>query len=379
VLTQYKPHSLAEHIGNGEWWGFTGRGRAARVLPPYKGDEDSDWYANTADAIWQNRQFIQRHDPDIVIVLSGDHIYKMDYAEMIRQHRENRANVTLAVQPVPWEDTSRFGLVKLAENNQVLAFQEKPKADPISNLASLGIYVFDAQILLRRLQEDAANAASEKDFGKNVLPAMLAQDRMFGYVFDGYWRDVGTIESFWHAHMETLEPRVSGLDLSGWQLRTNTFDTKLANYFPACFGNTSSVRNSYVARGCVVEGSVERSVLFPGVHVGRGAHIADSVIFPNCVIGEEAAISRCILDKITVLDRGCAICVGSEDPIPNREFPTILDTGITVIGENVLLPRGTAVGPNVLVFPGTRPADLPGSQLHAGSTIMPKPNGGAVY
>ncbi|MGI8906842.1 MAG: glucose-1-phosphate adenylyltransferase family protein [Candidatus Sumerlaeaceae bacterium] len=373
VLTQYKPHSLTEHIGTGEWWGFTGRDRTARILPPYKGDEDSDWYANTADAIWQNRQFIQRFDPDLVIVLSGDHIYKMDYAEMIRQHVQRRADVTVAVQPVPWEDTSRFGLVQLAEDGRVLRFQEKPKVEPISNLASLGIYVFDAQTLLRRLQEDANDPNSQKDFGKNVLPAMLAQDRMFGYVFEGYWRDVGTIESFWHAHMETLEPETSRLDLRSWGLRTNTYDSKVANYFPAAIGASATVRNSYIGRGCVVEGTVERSVLFPGVRISRGARVTDSVVFPNCMIGEEAHVHRCIMDKSTALDRSCAIGTGDEN-IANQQFPDLLDTGITVIGENVLLPPGTSVGRNVLIFPGTRPMDLPGSQIAAGSTIQPQMN-----
>lgn len=378
VLTQYKPHSLAEHISSGEWWGFTGRGRTAQVLPPYKGDEDSDWYANTADAIWQNRQFIQRYDPDLVVVLSGDHIYKMDYAEMIRQHLQRRAEVTVAVQPVPWEDTSRFGLVQLDEAERVVSFQEKPKKDPISNLASLGIYVFDAQLLLRRLQEDAADPTSEKDFGKNVLPAMLAQDRMYGYVFEDYWRDVGTIESYWHAHMETLHPTASRLDLGSWGIRTNTFDPKLANYFPACLGNSAGVKESYIGRGCVVEGTVERSVLFPGVRVGRGAHVVDSVILPNCVIGEESRVHRCIVDKATAFDRGCVIGAGEDFTVSNQDFPDLLNTGITVIGENVLLPPGTTLGRNVLVFPSVRPSDLPGSQVQTGSTIQPLADAAAL-
>jgi glucose-1-phosphate adenylyltransferase len=374
ILTQYKPHSLTEHIGTGEWWGFTGRDRTARILPPYKGDEDSDWYANTADAIWQNRQFIQRFDPDVVIVLSGDHIYKMDYAEMIRQHNQRRADVTVAVQPVLWEDTSRFGLVQLAEDGRVLRFQEKPKSDPISNLASLGIYVFDAQTLLRRLQEDAADPNSQKDFGKNVLPAMLAQDRMYGYVFDGYWRDVGTIESFWHAHMETLEPATSRLELAAWGLRTNTYDPRLSNYFPATIASTATVRQCFIGRGCVVEGTVEKSVLFPGVRVGRGAHVIDSVIFSNCVIGEEAQVRRCIVDKATAIDRSCAVGSSAQETVANQEVPDLLDSGITVVGENVLLPPSTAVGANVLIYPSTRPIDLPSSQIGDGMTIRPQMN-----
>jgi len=340
----------------------------ARILPPYKGDEDNDWYSNTADAIWQNREFITRFDPDIVVILSGDHIYHMDYAEMIRQHQQRRADVTIAVQEVPWEDTSRFGLVEVAEDMRVKRFQEKPKANPVSNLASLGIYVFDAQILLRRLEEDAANCESEKDFGKNILPAMLEQDKMYAHLFDGYWRDVGTIESFWQAHMEMLEPQKSGLDLSRWDLRTNCHDLPLSNFFPATMGKDARVSQSVIGRGCVIHGTVERSVLFPGVVVRPGARISDSVVMPDCILRDEVILETCVVDKGTVFERGCA--VGKGDPeVTNREHPDYLHTGITLVGENVLLPQGTRVGKNVLIYPGTKPADLRSSDISCGQTI----------
>lgn len=368
VLTQYKPHSLSDHIGCGEAWGFSGRHRSARILPPYKGDEDNDWYSNTADAIWQNRQFIRRYDPDIVLILSGDHIYHMDYAEMIRVHLDRKADATIAVQQVPWEDTSRFGLVEVAEDMRVKAFQEKPKSNPLSNLASLGIYVFDAQVLLKRLEEDAADLNSEKDFGKNILPAMLAQDRMYGHEFKGYWRDVGTLESFWQAHMELLDPEVSGLRMSEWNLQTNMYDPHLANYFPAAIKNGAKVSDSIIGRGCIVQGTVEKSILFPGVIVGAGARITESVILPDTVIAADAVINRCIIDTDSIIDRGCAVGNPHARTV-NHEFPELLNCGITLIGEKALLPPGSRVGGNVLLYPGMKPMDMPGSDVGDGLTV----------
>lgn len=368
ILTQYKPHSLSEHVGCGEAWGFTGRDRTARILPPYKGDEDNDWYANTADAIWQNREFIRRYDPDVVLVLSGDHIYKMDYAEMIRQHLKRKADATIAVQEVPWEDTSRFGLVQVAEDMRVKAFQEKPKSNPLSNLASLGIYVFDAQVLLRRLEQDAANPNSKKDFGGDVLPAMLEQDKMYAHLFDGYWRDVGTIESYWQAHMELLDPALSKLDMAKWGLQTNMYDPHLGNYFPATVHRDAVVKDSIVGRGCVVEGTVERSVLFPGVRVGPGAHITESVVLPNCIISAEALVRRCIMDTDCILDRGCRVGNPNAEQL-NHEFPDLLYSGVTLLGQDVLLPQGSEVGGNVLLYPGVKPEEMPSSHLADGCTV----------
>ncbi len=368
VLTQYKPHSLSDHIGCGEAWGFSGRHRSARILPPYKGDDDNDWYSNTADAIWQNRQFIRSHDPDLVLILSGDHIYHMDYAEMIRVHLDRKADATIAVQQVPWEDTSRFGLVEVAEDLRVKAFQEKPKSNPMSNLASLGIYVFDAQVLLKRLEEDAADPNSEKDFGKNILPAMLAQDRMYGHEFKGYWRDVGTIDSFWQAHMELLDPELSGLRIAEWNLQTNMYDPHLANYFPAAIERGAAVSDSIIGRGCVIQGTVEKSVLFPGVKVGPGARITESVILPGTVIAADAVINRCIIDTDSIIDRGCTVGNPHAKTI-NLDFPDLLNCGISLIGEKVLLPQGSRIGGNVLLYPGMQPNDMPGSDVGDGMTI----------
>jgi glucose-1-phosphate adenylyltransferase len=366
VLTQYKPYSLMEHFGSGEWWGFTGRGRTGRILPPATGEDDSDWYAGTADAVWQNRNFVARFHPDMVLVLSGDHIYRMDFAAMIEFHRKRKADLTVAMQRVPWEETPRFGLAELADDGTVLRFQEKPKKDPISNLASLGIYVFDTDVMLRRLREDAAVADSSHDFGKNVIPAMLGQDRVYGYEFEGYWRDVGTIQSYWDANMESLDPS-SGLDLAGWNLRTNYFEAHPGNELPMRIGRSGNVSNSFVARGCVIEGQVERSLLFPGVRIGKGAVVADSIVMNNAVIGAQCMVDRAIIDKNCDIDSSCMIGIG--DSAANAEFPHLLDTGLSVLGKNVLLPSGTHVGKNVLIFPDVKPLDLPGSDIKSGATI----------
>lgn len=371
VLTQYKPYSLMDHIGFGEWWGFTGRDRTARVLPPYTGEDDSDWYAGTADAIWQNRNFIKRFDPEQILVLSGDHIYHMDYRAMIDYHIANKADLTIALQQVPWEETSRFGLVEIAENGRVKRFQEKPKKDPVSNLASLGIYVFDTDVLLQRLLEDASLPESSHDFGKDVIPAMLNQDRIFGYVFDGYWRDVGTIQSFWEANLECLDPN-SPLDLQGWGLRTNYSDPRLVNDLPARISSTAEVRNSYIGRGCVIEGEVDHCVIFPGVRIAKGAVARHSILMNNVSIGPDVALNCAIADKNALIDRGSSVGVG--DNVANEHLPS-LTSGISVIGKGAILPPGTCVGKNVLICPGAGPADLPGSQIASGTTVVHNLNG----
>ncbi len=368
ILTQYKPYSLMEHFGNGEWWGFTGRGRVGRILPPATGEEDSDWYAGTADAVWQNRNFLARFNPELVLVLSGDHIYKMDYAEMIALHRERKADLTIAMQRVPWEETSRFGVAETDSSGRIIRFQEKPKSNPVSNLASLGIYVFTTDVLLRRLAEDAENENSKHDFGMNVIPSMLERDKVYAYEFSGYWRDVGTIQSYWDTNMEALDPK-SGLDLVAWNLRTNFFETRPANELPARFAPSASVNNSYIARGCVVEGTVENSILFAGVHVEKGAIVRDSIVMNNSLVGPQCHVERAIVDKNVVLEPHCRIGQGDRS-VPNKEFPHLLDTGLVVIGKNAHLPQGLEVGHNVLIFPDVNAGDFTSGQVPDGSTVF---------
>jgi glucose-1-phosphate adenylyltransferase len=369
VLTQYKPHSLGEHIGTGEWWGFTGRQRMVRVLQPYQGTDENDWYAGTADAIHQNRDFLERHQPEYIVVLSGDHIYKMDLADMIQSHRQSRADVTIALQRVPWEDTSRFGLAETDATGRILRFQEKPKKDPISNLASLGIYVFTASTLLERLRDDANDPQSSHDFGNNIIPAMLAQDRVQGYEFDGYWRDVGTLESFWQANMDCLDP-TSGLNLHQWDLRTNTFDYSLDHYLPAAIGRGTQVQRSLVSRGTIVRGTVHNSILFPGCVVEEGAHVEDSILMPNVQVGKGARLQRVISDKRVQF--GAEVQIGGPALAgqSNHRYPHLLNTGLTVIGEHCLIPPRCTIGRNVLVFPQAGKAyPVEKAEFEDGSTI----------
>lgn len=367
VLTQYRPSSLMDHIGAGEWWGFTGRGRLARILPPYQGINEGDWYVGTADAVYQNRDFIERFSPDLVLILSGDHIYKMDFVELLRSHLQNHADLTIAMQTVPWEETPRFGLVEMDWDGKIVRFQEKPKKDPISNTASLGIYVFSADVLLRRLHEDAERSDSSHDFGKDIIPGMLGRDRLYGWVFDGYWRDVGTIQSFWETNMETLRPQDSGCDLEAWRVYTKHTSPTPAGEVPAWLGGTSEVRNSYVSRGCLIEGSVENSILFPGVQIARGTHIANSIVMNDCRIGPMSTVRDAILDKAVTLGASCR--VGEGDDTPHHDASLGMTAGISVLGKHALLPDGTTVGRNAIVQPDVRPEHLTSSDIPSGSTV----------
>ena len=369
ILTQYKPYSLMDHFGNGEWWGFAGRGRIGRILPPATGEEDSDWYAGTADAVWQNRNFLARFDPDLVLVLSGDHIYKMDYADMIAFHQARKADLTIAMQRVPWEETSRFGVAEVEEDGRVIRFQEKPKSNPVSNLASLGIYVFDTDALLHQLAEDAESETSKHDFGMNVIPAMLEHHKVYAYEFSGYWRDVGTIQSYWDANMESLDPQ-SGLDLLAWQVRTNYYESRPSNELPARIGEHAKVSDSYVARGCVVEGTVEHSILFPGVRVERDSVVRDSIVMNNAWIGPACHIEKAILDKNVHV--GPQSKLGTFENMPNNDFPHLLSSGLTVIGKNAHLPPGLEVGKNVLIFPEVRSENFSSAIVASGTTIYQK-------
>jgi glucose-1-phosphate adenylyltransferase len=341
----------------------------ARLLQPYQGTEDNDWYSGTADAIHQNRDFMERHQPEHIVILSGDHIYKMDFAAMLATHRESRADLTIALQRVPMEDTSRFGVAETDNTGKIIRFQEKPKKDPISNLASLGIYVFKASTLLARLAEDAKDPSSEHDFGKNIIPTMLQQDRVQAHEFEGYWRDVGTLESYWQANMDSLNPE-SGLDLAAWDLRTNTFDHTAGHYMPAVIGRHGAVADGLVARGSVIHGRVERSIVFPGCVIEEGAEVIDSILLPNVQVGKGARLERVISDKRVMFGAECRIGGPALTGQANTRYPHLLDTGLTVVGEHSILSPRITVGRNVLVFPGagkTRP--MADSTVADGATL----------
>lgn len=367
ILTQYKPYSLMDHIGTGAAWGYVGRRRTAKVLPPYTGEDDYDWYLGTADAIYQNTGFIERFNSDVTLVLSGDHIYKMDYAAMIKYHIEHDADLTIAMQQVPWEDVSRFGIAKTDSSGRIIDFQEKPKKDPISNIASLGIYAFKTSKLIERLKEDAENKDSSHDFGKDVIPDMMKRDKVFCYLFDGYWRDVGTIKSYWDSNMEALIPG-SGLNLQDWNVRTNPTITNMQFITANYIGDSAEISNSLISRGCEINGVVKNSILSTGVKVMKGAHIEGCIVMDECVIGEGCKISESILDKNCNIGNNCIIGYG--DNIKNEKFPHLLDSGITVLGKNVSMPDGIQIGKNCLIYPDSESINFSSKIFPSGTTIF---------
>ncbi len=331
VLTQYQPLILNEYIGNGQPWDLDGISSGVTCLQPYESKEGSDWYSGTANAIYQNIDYIDRYDPEYVVVLSGDHIYKMNYADMIKYHKKNNAACTIAVIDVPLEEASRFGILNTNEDGSIYEFDEKP-AVPKSTYASMGIYVFSWNKLKKFLIEDEQNESSSNDFGKDVLPAMLnAGEKMMAYPFEGYWKDVGTIDSLWEANMDLLDPNVT-LSLKNVYSRNPMMP-------PHYVGENAQIQNSMLADGCIVDGKLEFSILFPGVTIGKGAVINSSIIMPGAVIKEGANVQFSIISENTVIGKNAQIGKNPSE-MENRD-----DWGITVIGD------GLTIGDNVVIAP----------------------------
>lgn len=305
VLTQYRPLELHSYLGTGEAWDLDEKGGGVFILPPYAREKGADWYKGTADAIYQNLNFIESIDPDYILILSGDHIYTMDYSWMLEFHKKNKAEATIGVIEVPWEEAPRFGIMDTATDGRINAFEEKP-AKPQSNLASMGIYIFNRKFLVRYLEEDAKDNMSSHDFGKNIIPEMLADKaRLFSYAFDGYWKDVGTIESLWQANMDLLqdEPPFS-LD-GAWRIYSSN-----PSLPPHYLGKTAKVKRSMINDGSMIFGEVENSVLFAGVRIGKGARVKNSVIMPFAVIGENAVINNAIVAQNCEIMDGARVIGG---------------------------------------------------------------------
>ena len=362
VLTQYKPLSLMEHIGTGDAWDFTGRMRGAKILPPRTGQKDSDWYRGTADAVRQNIDFIESHKSDRILILSGDHIYKMDYAAMVRFHGEHEADVTIAVMTVPWQETEQFGIAITDDHRRIIGWEEKPKKAR-ANLASMGIYVFNTDYLLHLLR-----TIPQHDFGQHMIPAALQKDRVFGYPFEGYWRDVGTVRAYWEANMDLLDPQ-SGIDLAGWHLRSNIEEEgRVSDRPPSFLAPGGNVRNSIVSPGCVIRGTVESSILSPGVIVESGAVIKDSVVMHSTHVGREARVAECILDKLVRVGDGAVLGIGDRG-MANHEKPEHLSSGLTLVGKEAEIPAAVRVGKNCILCPGLVLSDYPSSFVESGATI----------
>lgn len=354
VLTQYRPHSLNEHIAIGKPWDLDRARGGVRLLQPYQGRRGQDWYAGTADAIHQNLNFLDENKSDTALILSGDHIYKMDYGPMLRYHEEKGADLTIALMPVPIEETDRFGIMTVDDDGRIDAFYEKPKERDKGNLASMGIYVFDTNVLKRRLQSGDGESG-RVDFGKDVIPAMLeAGDDVFAYRFEGYWVDVGTVDAYWSTNLELVQP-TPALDLYSeqWPIHTRSEERP-----PAKIGPQAQVLQSMVSNGGVIRGHVEDSVLSPGVFVSAGAVVKKSIIMNDTWIGPGAQIENTVIDKQVVIGAGARIGIGDAS-VPNTLLPDRLNAGITVIGKSSDLPDGLQVGTNVLINSDRSADDFP--------------------
>ena len=336
ILTQYQPMVLNEYIGNGQPWDLDRLIGGVHVQPPYQKASGSDWYKGTANAIYQNIPFIERYNPKYVIILSGDQICKQDYSDFLRFHKEKGAEFSVAVMEVPWEEASRFGLMVTDENDKITAFQEKPK-EPKSNLASMGIYIFNWDVLKKYLIEDEADLESENDFGKNVIPSLLRDGRdMYAYHFSGYWKDVGTISSLWEANMEVLDPEHSGIDLfeDDWKIYSRNSGKTGHRIL-----DTGVVENSMVTDGCRIAGHVKHSILFSGVSVEEGAEIEDAVVMGGTVIKKGASVKHCIVAENVVIGENAVV----------GEMPKDGAGSVATIGSGVYIGDGAKVGPAAMI------------------------------
>ena len=336
ILTQYQPVVLNEYIGNGQPWDLDRLYGGVHVLPPYQKATGSDWFKGTANAIYQHISFIDRYDPEYVIILSGDQICKQDYREFLNFHKEKNADFSVAVMEVPWEEASRFGLMVTDDNAQITEFQEKPK-NPKSNLASMGNYIFKWSILRKYLIEDELDPNSENDFGKNIIPNLLKDGcKMFAHRFDGYWKDVGTIPSLWEANMEVLDPEHSGIDLfdANWKIYSRNSGMTAHK-----ISRTAVVENSMITDGCRVDGTVKHSILFSGVKVEAGAVVEDAVVMGNAVIKAGAQVKHCIVAENAVIGENAIV----------GAMPTDGTAGVATIGPDVVIGANAKIGANAMV------------------------------
>ena len=336
ILTQYQPVVLNEYIGNGQPWDLDRLYGGVHVLPPYQKASGSDWFKGTANAIYQHISFIDRYDPEYVIILSGDQICKQDYREFLNFHKEKNADFSVAVMEVPWEEASRFGLMVTDDNAQITEFQEKPK-NPKSNLASMGNYIFKWSILRKYLIEDELDPNSENDFGKNIIPNLLKDGcKMFAHRFDGYWKDVGTIPSLWEANMEVLDPEHSGIDLfdANWKIYSRNSGMTAHK-----ISGSAVVENSMITDGCRVDGTVKHSILFAGVKVEAGAVVEDAVVMGNAVIKAGAQVKHCIVAEDAVIGENAIVGAMPEGDVK----------GVATIGPGVTVGANAKIGPNAMV------------------------------
>ena len=339
VLTQYRPLLLNAYIGSGSPWDLDLAHGGVYVLPPYVTGKSGEWYSGTANAIYQNIQFIEQFNTDYVLILSGDHIYKMDYNKMLQFHIQNNADCTIAVREVPWDEASRFGIMNTNEDNSISEFEEKP-AHPKSNKASMGVYIFTWEKLRQYLVADAEDPNSSNDFGKNIIPNMLAsKEKMVAYPFEGYWKDVGTIDSLWEANMDLLNPKMP-LDVWSDEWKIYSRNSGMPGQW---VGENAEIDNSMITEGCKVEGKLVQSVLFAGVKVGEGAVVEDSIIMPGAVVEPGAKVRYSIIAENVTVKSGAVVGERPED------MDNLDNWGVAVVGEGVTIGVNAKVGPKAMV------------------------------
>ncbi len=362
VLTQYQPLRLNAHIGIGIPWDLDRNVGGVTVLPPYEKSTSSEWYTGTANAIYQNLEYMENYNPEYVLILSGDHIYKMDYEVMLDFHKANNADITIATMPVPLQEASRFGIVITDENNKIQEFEEKPE-NPRSNLASMGIYIFSWKILKEALikMSDQSNC----DFGKHIIPYCHEQgNRLFAYEYNGYWKDVGTLGSYWEANMELIDiiPEFN-LYEEFWKIYTKSDILP-----PQYVSKDAVIDKSIIGEGTSIYGEVKNSVIGAGVVIGEGAVVHDSVIMKGTVIGEHCKVDKAIIAENVKVDKNCAIGVGEE--LPNKMNEKVYAFGLATIGENSYIPSGVTIGKNTAISGETELADYPDKVLASGESII---------
>jgi glucose-1-phosphate adenylyltransferase len=363
VMTQYLPLQLNQHIGIGIPWDLDRQSGGVTILAPHVKGEEGEWYTGTANAIYQNIDFINKYNPEYVLILYGDHIYKMDYYLMLDFHKANASDVTIAALEVPWEEVSRYGVMNTNPDSSIYEFEEKPP-EPKNNLINMGIYIFKWDILRESLLK-ADKIYPDADFGKHVLPMLLGEGKkMYAYRFADYWKDVGTVESYWVANMDLVKtlPDFNLYD-DFWKIYTESDHQP-----PMYTGPHSEVRTSLLSEGCEVLGVVHNSVLGPGVIVEEGASVIDSIVLEGCIIGKNSKLKRCVIDNHCVI--GEHVIIGEGENIPNHEKPNLYDSGITVLGEHTSIPDRVTIGKNCIIYGQTDVEMYPAGKLESGDSLV---------
>lgn len=376
ILSQYRSYSLNNHIGNGAAWEMVGRNRSVSILPPYTAHTVSQWYRGPSDAVYQNLDFIRMHDPRLVLVLSGDHIYSMDFSPFIEFHQENKADLTVGFLDVPKDQAPRFGIGRIEESatspgGPLLEYLEKPASPPAwpgeNMAASLTIYLFSPNILHEVLENHARLAPKSHEFGKDIIPTMLGKYRVYGYKFQSYWGYTRTIDEYWQTSMDLLGESFK-IDPERWRVRTNIEHNQIRDRIPAIIGSRAEISNALVYSGCKIHGKVENSILFPGVEVQAGAVVKDSILMFDTRVEAGSHLNKVISDVDVIVGPECRIGFG-DATVPNEDYPQLLQSGITLIGRGSAIPSERQIGSNCIVQPNMSAAQFRKKEYGSGVTI----------